>query len=73
MKRLLLLGLIVLLFSSAGFSQSFGDIYEKSIENNEAIPYPFLREADVTWSKRMWRLVDLREKMNHPLYYPLTY
>lgn len=73
MKRLLLLGLIGLLFSSAGFSQSFGDIYEKSIENNEAIPYPFLREADVTWSKRMWRLIDLREKMNHPLYYPLTY
>lgn len=72
MKRILLLGLIVLLFSSAGFSQSFGDIYQKSIENNEAIPYPFLREADVVWSKRYWRLIDLREKMNQPLYYPLT-
>ncbi|MFO7851350.1 MAG: gliding motility protein GldN [Bacteroidota bacterium] len=72
MKRLLLLGLIVLLFSPSGFSQSFGDIYEKSIVNNEPIPYPFLREADVVWSKRMWRLIDLREKMNQPLYYPLT-
>ncbi len=72
MKRLFLLGLTVLLFSPAGFSQSFGDIYEKSIENNEAIPYPFLREADVSWSKQIWRLIDLREKMNHSLYYPLN-
>jgi len=72
MKRIFLLGLIVLLFSSAGFSQSFGNIYNKAIENSEAIPYPFLREADVPWSKRIWRLIDMREKMNHTLYYPLT-
>lgn len=72
MKRIFLLGIIVLLFTSAGYSQSFGDIYEKSIEDNEAIDYPFLREADVSWSKRVWRLLDLREKMNQSLYYPLT-
>ena len=70
MKRFVLFGLLVLFISTAGFSQSFGDIYEKSIENNEAIPYPFLREADVIWSKRITRMVDLREKMNLPLYYP---
>lgn len=70
MKRSVLFGLIVLLFASPGFSQSFGDIYEKSIIDNAAIPYPFLREADVIWSKRMTRLIDLREKMNLPLFYP---
>lgn len=36
------------------------------------IPYPSLREADVMWSKRMWRILDLREKMNHPLFFPIT-
>ena len=36
----------------------------------EVTPYPTLREADVMWSKRVWRVIDLREKMNHPLYYP---
>ena len=28
------------------------------------------READMLWTKKVWRIIDLREKMNHPLYYP---
>jgi len=72
MKRLFLFGLIALFISTSGFAQSFGDIYKKSIMDNEAIEYPFLREADVIWSQKLWRMVDLREKMNLPLYYPKT-
>ncbi len=38
--------------------------------NREVVPYPSEREADIMWSKRVWRVIDLREKMNLPLYYP---
>lgn len=39
--------------------------------DRKPIPYAPLREADVMWSKRVWRTIDLREKMNLPYYYPL--
>jgi len=39
--------------------------------HGDLVPYPFVREADVMWSKRIWRVLDLREKLNQPLYYPL--
>lgn len=38
--------------------------------NRVPIPYAYLREADVMWAKRVWQELDLREKINHPLYYP---
>lgn len=41
-------------------------------KDRKPITYSWLREADVMWSKRIWRKIDLREKMNHPLYYPET-
>ncbi|HMM11931.1 MAG TPA: gliding motility protein GldN [Bacteroidales bacterium] len=37
----------------------------------EPIPLPSIREADVMWSKRVWREIDFRQKMNQPFYYPL--
>jgi gliding motility associated protien GldN len=40
------------------------------IPTKRMIPYPYVREADVLWSKRVWEYIDLREKVNHPLYFP---
>jgi len=46
-------------------------IYDRtSITQVEPIPYSYIREADVIWSKRIWRTIDMREKMNQPFYYP---
>ncbi len=85
MKKLKLLFafLIVSLVSVESFAQdpNAGDVLKPSKypdgiytkENSRtrrAIPYTTLREADVMWSKRVWRMIDLKEKINHPLYYP---
>lgn len=50
-----------------------GNAGEENISNagsRKSIPYVYLREADVMWAKRVWQEIDLREKINHPLYYP---
>ena len=33
-------------------------------------PLPAVREADVVWSRTVWRLIDLREKSNQHFYFP---
>lgn len=49
------------------------DVYEKiHIPGKKPIPYVPIREADVMWAKDIWRIIDLREKMNQPLYFPIT-
>lgn len=40
-------------------------------KTKKVVQYPFIREADVMWARRIWQDIDLREKMNLPLYYPL--
>jgi hypothetical protein len=48
-------------------------VYEKKdvLAKKRAIPYEYVRENDYVWGKRTWSYIDLREKINHPLYYPL--
>jgi hypothetical protein len=47
-----------------------GVVLESHVPLKKPIPYDYVREADMIWNKRVWRSIDLREKMNHPLYFP---
>ncbi len=69
-----LIGLfLILAFTANSEAQTLGEVYETHITNErKPVPYQYLREADVMWSKVVWRRIDLTEKMNLPLYYPTT-
>lgn len=78
MKKLFFVILTALSLTSFGQQGVFqpGDyrdgIYDKeNAVNRRFIPYTHLREGDVTWQKRIWREIDMREKINQSLYYPL--
>jgi gliding motility associated protien GldN len=47
-----------------------GAYIKEHTKTQRVVPYTHIREADVMWFRRVWRTIDLREKMNHPLYYP---
>ena len=70
MKRTILAGLAGLLMCTGAMAQSFGDIYTRQMPDNQKVNYTYLNESDVIWSKRLYRIIDLREKMNLNLYYP---
>jgi gliding motility associated protien GldN len=51
----------------SGFGGSLGGGWQGS----RFITYPHVREADVMWMKRYWRVLDLREKINQNYFYPI--
>ncbi|UKN03269.1 gliding motility protein GldN [Paracrocinitomix mangrovi] len=48
-----------------------GVYIQEHIPTKKPLVYESVSERDVMWSKRVWRAIDLRQKMNHTLYYPL--
>lgn len=75
MKRyLILFGLLVGLLGSVSLetkAQIIDGAYVRTdAYKRKPTPLPYPREADVMWSKKVWRIIDLREKMNQPLYFP---
>ncbi|MGP1514392.1 MAG: gliding motility protein GldN [Bacteroidales bacterium] len=78
---LLILGALMFLAGSNTLAQvvedeqdnSAYDSFYESENNNKArkpFVYPFVRDADVVWKQKVWRLVDFREKMNQSFYFP---
>lgn len=45
-------------------------VSKRLIVENRVLPYEPIREADLAWQKRVWRVLDTREKMNLPFRYP---
>lgn len=41
-----------------------GYVLKTDIENRKVVPYANIRQTDIAYSKRVWRELDLREKMN---------
>lgn len=62
----------LLMFSAALFAQEplDGAWVKTTTKEKDIIPYDYIREADVFWAKRIWRIIDVREKMNLPFKYP---
>ena len=47
-------------------------LYEdEGLEEKVPVPYPYIRQADVMWSKRIWREIDFRQKFNQKFYFPI--
>lgn len=53
---------------------AFGETFyiKQNSRTRKPAPYVHESERDIMWSKRVWRTIDLREKFNHPMYYPET-
>lgn len=47
-----------------------GIVEKKTILEKEVLPWEPVRESDIMWNKRIWRVIDVREKMNLPFIYP---
>ena len=45
-------------------------VSKRLIVENRVLPYEPMREADIAWQKRIWRVIETREKMNLPFRYP---
>jgi len=77
MKRVILLlsiAFFLALGSEAQESTVLDGVYVKeNTPSRKVITYIHLREADVMWSKRIWRRIDLRKKMNQVLYFPVGF
>jgi len=70
-----LLAIIVFTLSIEGNAQVQnvldGAYVKETNLTKRVIPYPYLREADVMYFKRVWQEMDLKQKINHPYYYPV--
>ncbi|MDX9883072.1 MAG: gliding motility protein GldN [Prolixibacteraceae bacterium] len=73
-KVFILFGIMIFVlvsFHKETHAQIIDGAYKREdLSKRKPVPLPYVREADVMWSKKIWRVIDLREKMNQVLYFP---
>lgn len=72
MKKYLFV-IISLVSITVGKAQGVYDdfIYTRqAVQERKVVPWPYLREADVFWAKRITRVIDVREKQNQCMQWP---
>ena len=57
---------------NARVPQEIGQLNEQQIEANDETPlaYGYIDDRDILWSKTIWEIIDLDERINFPYYYP---
>ncbi len=59
------------LMQDGDFVPPLNDIIEStSLRERRVLKYENLREADIMWKRRIWRLIDVKEKINLPFINP---
>ena len=43
---------------------------QKELDNDAPLKYGYVDDRDILWSKTIWEVIDLDERVNFPLYYP---
>jgi gliding motility associated protien GldN len=44
---------------------------QKEMDNDAPLEYGYVDDRDILWSKTVWEIIDLDERVNFPLYYPI--
>jgi len=66
-----IVALLVVAIKQEAKAQIIDGAYKRTdLKDRKPTSLPFLREADVMWRKKVWRIIDLREKINQPMYFP---
>ncbi len=45
-------------------------VKKETMKERRVLDYQPVRESDIMWERRIWRIIDVREKMNLPFAYP---
>ena len=82
-RKIFSLTVIFCLLATAGFAQAnllnaktteeIGKrtAAQDSLDNDKPLPYGYVGDRDILFGKKIWEVIDLNQRINFPLYYPV--